>query len=99
MLRLRMLLNAARASSTISVRKYTSTASSVPACSATSNVLLNSSCVSQIVEVQEPGHEDQVPRRGDREELREPLDHAEDQRFELIHLAVGYIGASSAPIG
>ena len=39
----------------------------------------------EVVEVQHPWHEDQVPGRGDREELGQPLHDAEQQRLELVH--------------
>ena len=48
----------------------------------------------EIVEVEHPGHQDQVPGRGNRQELGQPLHDAQQQRLELVHEPVSLYLAS-----
>ena len=67
---------------TMSRQKYATTATSVPRCSATSNVWLKRVLL-EVCPFEQPGHENEVPGRRDGQELREALDGAQDERLPV----------------
>ena len=85
-LRCRIGLQCRRGSSAqTSWRKYQTAATSVPMCSATSNVLLSWGSCGELVPAEELGHQDQVTARRDRQELTESLDDAQDDGVQDGH--------------